>query len=170
LLDSKCALPDDPVESSKSLDNKYWFVMWEWEMTEKLDVSQRLHIEDGTILLIEYKPMNRSSWAHIADTRQKRDLLHLQPKDWIDAKDTDGKFFESTVVECKAPVDGIVQEVKVHFNGWQSKWDGNKNKKNISYKYTILFRTFIPVPCYSCFIFFICLFRMVTCCTYWSNS
>jgi len=55
-----------------------------------------------------------------------RDLIRekwrrrLKPGDAVDARDSEGRWFDSVVVEVEEPPG---TKVKVHFKGWSSRWD-----------------------------------------------
>ena len=54
---------------------------------------------------------------------------HIQVGDIIDAKDSEGRWFDSRIVEVdkdRAP------EVKVHYNGWSERWDTWVDRKDES--------------------------------------
>ena len=55
---------------------------------------------------------------------------HIQVGDIIDAKDSEGRWFDSRIVEVEK--DRGPGEVKVHYNGWSERWDTWVDRKDES--------------------------------------
>ena len=55
---------------------------------------------------------------------------HIQVGDIIDAKDSEGRWFDSRIVEVDK--DRGPGEVKVHYNGWSGRWDTWVDRKDES--------------------------------------
>ena len=55
---------------------------------------------------------------------------HIQVGDIIDAKDSEGRWFDSRIVEVDK--DRGPGEVKVHYNGWSERWDTWVDRKDES--------------------------------------
>lgn len=77
----------------------------------KRDLSS-FDIPANGVILVERKSNN--TWA-----RQSKDWRAFEQNDIIDAQDTVGKWYESTVVK----VDEEKKQILVHYNGWESRWD-----------------------------------------------
>ena len=51
---------------------------------------------------------------------------HIQVGDVIDAKDSEGRWFDSRIVAIEG------DRVRVHYNGWSSRWDSWCDRKDES--------------------------------------
>ena len=87
--------------------------------------------------LVEFRspsaPGGNRLWPR--DVRRERWRARLKAGDVVDARDSEGRWFDSVVVE----VDG--SKVKVHFRGWSSRWDTWVEKEDQSSLQPLFART-----------------------------
>jgi len=65
--------------------------------------------------LIESRRSSSAAWPR--DARREAWRKSIKVGDAVDAKDSEGRWFDARVVEIEH------EKVKVHFNGWSSRWD-----------------------------------------------
>ena len=69
---------------------------------------------------------SRTSGEWPRDLQREKWRSHIRVGDVIDAKDSEGRWFDSRIVEVDR------DRVKVHYNGWSSRWDSWVDRKDES--------------------------------------
>ena len=69
---------------------------------------------------------SRTSGEWPRDLQREKWRSHISVGDTIDAKDSEGRWFDSRIVEVDR------DRVKVHYNGWSSRWDSWVDRKDES--------------------------------------
>lgn len=88
----------------------------QWRLVEKDEMEQTFEMMEVTKVLLEFKK-GEDPWPRAAFLPRPKNWRDFAIDDVIDAKDTEGKWYESRVVDVKE------DKILIHFNGWASKWD-----------------------------------------------
>jgi len=72
-------------------------------------------------ILVEFRDSTTAPWPRAAVLNAWK--LRLKAGDEIDAKDTDGKWFEAVVIRRTEKGGDVADELNVHYMGWGEKWN-----------------------------------------------
>lgn len=108
-------------------EGRIWRDSSSWRLVLPSEMEMTLEIADlnDNSLLFEYQQED-GKWPLAHKEEVKRAWDDFRVDDVIDAKDTEGKWYESRVMDVKET------QILVHYNGWSSKWDAWHNKDSPS--------------------------------------
>jgi ubiquitin carboxyl-terminal hydrolase 4/11/15 len=104
-----------PLE--QKVEGRLWRDSASWRLVSPSEMEMTVEVADlsDNCLLFEYQ--QEGKWPRAHKEEVKRAWNDFKVDDVIDAKDTEGKWYESRIVDVKD------ESVYVHYNGWSSKWD-----------------------------------------------
>lgn len=91
----------------------------EWQEVSLEDAD----VESGDFIMVEQKADGGGEWPRDALDTYLQHFRDFEINSRVDAKDREGKWYSGTVVDLHYNADDAVEQIKVHFDRFNSKWD-----------------------------------------------